>query len=60
MENKELDEFVIWYMQNHGYEKSAEKLSKQSSKKLVYFSYFLENSGNFLNFTKSSNKFREF
>ena len=34
---------------------------KQSSKKtIVFHSHFLENSGNFLNFTKISNKFGEF
>ena len=28
MKNKEMDEFVLWYMKKQGFEKSAEKFSK--------------------------------
>ena len=36
MKNKEMDEFVLWYMKKQGFEKSAEKFSKARDMKPNY------------------------
>ena len=34
MKDEKINEFVLWYMKKHGYEKTAEKLSKAKKVKI--------------------------